>query len=281
MHKHYPIKRLNSWRLGTSVRWYSEPKSLEELLEYYQMKKHMRTIWLGLGSNIMFPDHELEAHVIKAHKALSQIIFSDDVYIEAGVPLAKVAKCCAKRGFEKAAFFAGIPGALGGALMMNAGAYGHETWQFVKSVNVLTTTGIEKMVPSQFEIGYRVVKPPKGFIAFLSANLSFDSGCSERAQGYIKQYLKQRNHVQPIGTFNCGSVFQNPQVSGAGILIDRLGLKGLTVGGARVSPMHGNFIENINAEATTHDVKKLIKMLQEKVYDAHRIMLTPEVVIYE
>lgn len=280
MQKQYPIKSLNTWRLGTAVRYYSQPKSLLELVDAYQQLAHMPTIWLGLGSNILFPDHELNAHIIKTHKALNQISHDQTVYAEAGVPLAKIARYCVKLGYEDAAFLVGIPGSLGGALMMNAEAYGYCIWAFVKSVSVLTKSGVETKYPKDFLIGYRQVQVPKDFVAFLSAELVFPKGSVEAGQQKMRQSLQKRNKAQPIGTFNCGSVFRNPLGRSAGLLMDGLGLKGYTIGEARISPKHANFIENMG-DASSRDVGKLIQLMREAVWNTYKIRLNLEVKVYE
>lgn len=280
MHKHYPISKLNSWRLGSSVRYFSEPRSQAELLDVYYQYAHIPTIWLGLGSNILFPDHELSAHIIKTHKALNRIEEQETIYAEAGVPLAKLARFCVKKGYEDAAFFAGIPGTVGGALIMNAGAYHHDIWRYVSFVTVLTTKGLENKTAKDFLISYRKVQLPKDFIAFISVNLQFKQQSIESGLQKIKHYLLMRNQTQPIGTFNCGSVFRNPVGRSAGHLIDSLGLKGYSIGGAAISPMHGNFIENVD-QASSKDIKRLIQLMQYSVWSAYHIHLTLEVKVYE
>lgn len=279
MKQHYPIKTLNTWRLGTTVQYFSQPTSKEELIEVYQAYQHVPTIWLGLGSNVLFPDDELEGHLIKTQKALNQIYEDETVYAEAGVPLAKVARYCVKLGYDQAAFLVGIPGSLGGALRMNAEAYGCSIWQYVESVEVLTEKGIETWFPNRFLIGYRQVQVPRDFIAFLSARLRFEKGSVILGQTHMKESLYKRNQAQPIGTFNCGSVFRNPKGRSAGRLIDDLGLRGYTIGEARISPKHGNFIENMG-NASSKDTLKLIQLMQQAVWDAFKIKLSLEVKIY-
>lgn len=280
MHTHYPIKSLNTWRLGSTVRYYSQPTSLLELVDVYQQLKHVPTIWLGLGSNILFPDQEMNAHIIKTQKALKQIYYDRYVYVEAGVPLAKLARFCVNLGYEDAAFLVGIPGSLGGALRMNAEAYGCSIWRYVNSVSVLTTNGIEVKTAKDFLIGYRQVQVPKDFIAFLSAELIFPKGDIESGKLKMKQSLQKRNEAQPIGTFNCGSVFRNPIGRSAGRLMDDIGLKGYRIGGARISPKHANFIENTGL-ASAQDTLKLIQFMKQAVWNTYKIRLNLEVKIYE
>ncbi|MCP8352545.1 UDP-N-acetylmuramate dehydrogenase [Candidatus Synchoanobacter obligatus] len=281
MHVNYPIKSLNSWRLGDRVRYFSQPQSLEALVSLYEQYQHVPTIWLGLGSNILFSDDVLNAHIIRTNKALSVMSFDQYFYVEAGVSLAKFAKFCMKHGCVDAVFLAGIPGTIGGALAMNAGAYKYEIWQHVDSVTVLTSKGIRTLLPSDFKIGYRCVQGPKDLICFLSAKLSFIPSCALEAKKTMKQFLLQRNTTQPIGTFNCGSVFRNPEGQSAGKMVDQLGLLGYQVGMARVSPKHGNFIENIQGKATSADVRQIIQFIKEQVFAEYGIQLQLEVKVYE
>ena len=281
-HEHFAIRKLNSWRLGSTVRVYSEPRSLEELIKCYQLYRSMRTIWLGLGSNVLLPDHELDAHIIKLGKAMSSIEYVDGyMRVSAAVPLAKLARNAAKNGYLQAAFLCGIPGTLGGALYMNAGACGSEIWDYVHRVLVLTVDGIEWLLPSDFNVSYRHVEQPIGVIAFLAAELYFESSSAVKAMSQIKTYLEQRNRVQPIGTFNCGSVFKNPEQNSAGRLIDALGLLGYQEGYARISPMHGNFIENVEGLASSRDIRSIMQLMQDEVLMAYNIKLETEVIIYD
>lgn len=248
-------------------------------MEVYKEFSHVPTIWLGLGSNILFPDGELNAHIIKTQKALNKLYIDDGIYVEAGVPLAKLAKFCVKHGYQDAAFLVSIPGSLGGALLTNAEAYGCEIWSFVKSVTILTEKGIEERSPKDFLISYRQTQLPKGFIAFLSARLQFNIGSQDIGHQVMKDTLRTRNRTQPIGTFNCGSVFRNPKIRSAGLLLDGLGLKGYSIGDALISPVHANFIENAG-NAKSADVMKLIQFMRGAVWNAHRIQLNLEVKVY-
>lgn len=281
MHSHYSINKFNSWRLGTTVRYFSEPSSRDSLVEVYTNFQHERTIFLGLGSNILFPDYELNAHIIKTKKALSNMVYDKSFYVESGVSLAKFAKFCVKHGYADAAFLAGIPGTIGGALRMNAGAYGYEIWQYVKSVEVLTKQGVRTLLPKDFAISYRNTVMPDDCIMFLSATLSFCKDSSDQAKSLMKTFLLKRNATQPIGTYNCGSVFKNPEGMSAGKMIDNLGLLGYQIGNARISPVHGNFIENIKGMATSEEVTDLIYYIKQQVLEKHHVELSLEVTVYE
>ncbi len=282
MHKHYPIRSLNSWRTGDTVKYFSEPTSIQDLLNIYAQHKEERTILLGLGSNILFPDGELDAHIIRTTKALSNTrITGDMVVADAGVPLAKLAKLGSKHGFKQAAFLATIPGTVGGALQMNAGAYGHEMWDYVESVEVLTSTGIKTLLKKDCQPSYRSVKLPIDIVMFLSVSLKFCRECPIASKQQIKHYLSHRNQSQPVGTFNCGSVFRNPPGDSAGRMIDRLGLLGHQIGYARVSPKHGNFIENVQMKASCKDITTLIIELKDRVFAQYGVSLALEVKVYE
>jgi len=284
MHQDYPIRSLNSWRTGGQVKLYSEPSSLAALIQLYQQHQDERTIWLGLGSNMLFADGVLDAHMIRTTKALSDVqVVGGKIEVAAGVTLAKLAKVGAKHGFKEAAFFATIPGTVGGALMMNAGAYGFEMWDFVDSVQVLTPKGVKWLSRSECVPGYRHVLLPKGeeVVLFLSAVLCFEQGGVVEAKQQIKSYLAHRNQTQPIGTYNCGSVFRNPEGNSAGRMIDQMGLLGYQRGYARVSPKHGNFIENVEMRASYEDICGLIEYLKQRVYGEYGQRLVLEVKVYE
>lgn len=264
------------------MKLYSKPNTLEELVSIYHQNLSERTIWLGLGSNILFTDEVLDAHLIHTVKALSTIELRHDlVYAESGVTLAKTAKFCAKYGYEASAFLAGIPGTIGGALKMNAGAYGSEIWQYVVSAEVLTDQGVRTLYADELIIQYRRVILPKDVKVFLSVVLKFPKGCAIAAKASIKHWLLKRNSTQPIGTYNCGSVFKNPEGKSAGKMIDDLGLLGHRIGHARVSPKHGNFIENIDMQATTQDILSLITYLKQRVLEHYGTKLQLEVTMYD
>jgi UDP-N-acetylmuramate dehydrogenase len=205
-----------------------------------------------------------------------RLIDSKRIYVEAGVPCAHVARFCSDLGLTGAEFLAGIPGTMGGALKMNAGAFGGETWSVVDQVEMINSQGdVIKRGKHEFEVAYRSVKG----IAnewFLSAQLILQKGNSEASQQHIKALLEKRNTSQPTNKPTCGSVFKNPPGDFAARLIEASGLKGFTVGGAMVSEKHANFIEN-RGNATAIDIETLIEHIQNQVQSQFGIALQTEV----
>ncbi len=279
-----PIKRMNSWRLGSTVRFYLEPKTECELITQVQSvpKTKHGLLFLGLGSNVLFPDHELDATLVRMRHLNGFSTEGEVLHVQAGLTLAKLGKKAVKLGMCDAGFLVGIPGMLGGALVMNAGAQGHSIWDFVQSVRVLTDQGITELYPEDFMIGYRTVAAKKHHIyCYLSATLKFKITCPVIADTAMREMIKKRNLAQPIGTYNCGCVFKNLPDQSIGILLDQLGFRGRSIGGARVSPKHANFIENHSQQATSKDVLYLIKIMQDAVYAATQYQPQLEVKIYD
>jgi len=206
------------------------------------------------------------------------VLEGNRVYAGAGVSCGKLARFCSKQNLVGAEFLAGIPGLLGGALAMNAGAYGGETWSLVESVNTLDRHGfVNARSASEFSVGYRTVKGPRDE-GFVSAVLKLVTGDGEAAAANMRALLDKRNASQPIGLPSCGSVFRNPVGDHAARLIEACGLKGKVIGGAQVSPKHANFIIN-NGAATAKEIETLISLVQQQVKTLQGVELHPEVKI--
>jgi UDP-N-acetylmuramate dehydrogenase len=219
-----------------------------------QVPAAMPLLWVGLGSNLLVRDGGFRGAVIQTLGALGVLerISATRLYVEAGVPCARIARQCVQWGLGPAEFFAGIPGTLGGALAMNAGAWGEETWKHVVEVDVLDRRGARRTRPAQdYAIGYRSVTGPADEW-FLGARLEFARQPGRNTDG-IRELLERRKRSQPIGEWSCGSVFANPLGSHAARLIDSAGLKGFRIGGASVSEKHANFIIN-HGTATAADI---------------------------
>jgi UDP-N-acetylmuramate dehydrogenase len=234
-------------------------------------------MWLGLGSNLLIRDGGFNGTVIVTAGVLQNIDTGTlTVDAEVGVYCSKLAKQAAKAGMKGAAFLAGIPGTLGGALAMNAGAHGSETWDFVQSVTTIDRQGqLRTRQKSEFEVSYRHVGLPDGEW-FVSAQLQFEQGDAKEETTLIRDLLKKRNASQPTNQPCAGSVFRNPQGDYAGRLIETSELKGLSVGGASVSTKHANFIVN-DGSATAADIEALIQLVQQKVETLQGVKLIPEV----
>lgn len=273
------LRMLNSWHVGGIADQTYRPNSLEDLSLFLQsLPKNEPVTWLGLGSNVLIRDGGIRGTVILTLGALNTIEPLSDhcVRIEAGVTCAKIAKFCTKHHYARGEFFAGIPGTLGGALAMNAGAWGTETWELVTDVELVNRDGQVSILPKKaFEIAYRHVKrePDTWFVA---GHLAFTPDPAHQTDDRIKALLARRNESQPIGLPSCGSVFRNPSDDYAARLIESCGLKGFSIGGAQVSPKHANFIINTGG-ATAQDIESLISHLQDTVLAQTGVSLQTEV----
>ncbi len=275
--KNESLMQYNSWHVGGICHELYQPKSLDELSQFLAERNSSQPIiWLGLGSNVLIRDRGYAGTVIHTQAYLNKIAYENEIIIaEAGVTCAKLAKFAAQLGFPDSAFFAGIPGTVGGALAMNAGAFGHETWNHCIAVDTIDQSGkIHHRDKNEFEVGYREVKR-KLNEWFVCGYFKFQLGDAAEASREIKTYLQKRNDTQPIGSFNCGSVFRNPPGNFAAKLIESCGLKGKRIGGAVVSEKHANFIINDHA-ATAADIENLIDLVQAEVLAKTGVQLVRE-----
>jgi UDP-N-acetylmuramate dehydrogenase len=273
---------LNTWHVGGPAKQTYRPADLPDLCAFLKtLPLSENIVWLGLGSNVLIRDEGIDGTVILTHEGLNELTFEDNmVRAEAGVTCAKLAKFCAKHHLADGSFFAGIPGTVGGALAMNAGAFGGETWTFVKSLEMVNRQGQVKFRPREdFTVGYRHVLIPHDEW-FVAAHFVFPkTDDSEAEQEKIRLLLRERREKQPIGVLSCGSVFRNPPGNHAAKLIEQCGLKGLKRGDAMVSEKHANFIINIK-HASAADIEALILHVQQVVRVQTGIELIPEVKVY-
>ncbi len=277
--KNEPLAKYTSWRVGGPAEQMYLPEGRADLITFLQQLPEQESIyWLGLGSNLLVRDGGIKGTVINTRGRLKamHLIDSGKVYVEAGVPCAHVARFCTELGLAGAEFFAGIPGTMGGALKMNAGAFGSETWNIVNSVEMIDARGrVTKRGSEQFEVAYRSVKGLEGEW-FLAVEIVLKQGESELSQHKIKSLLEKRSLTQPTNKPTCGSVFKNPQGDYAARLIEACGLKGYVMGGACVSQKHANFIENMG-NATAADIEGLIEYIQQQVTKKQGVSLRTEV----
>ncbi len=274
-----PMARHTTWRVGGPARQFYQPLNADDLaLFLQQLPAHEPLFWVGLGSNLLVRDGGIQGTVIMTSGTLGDLTVEQDaitVRAEAGVPCAKVARFSARQNLVGIEFFAGIPGTVGGALAMNAGAFGGETWPVVKAVETLDRKGIRHVhPPSDYQIGYRHVAGPVDEW-FIAAHFALHKGDGEAGMTQIKELLEKRNRSQPTNQPSCGSVFRNPPGDYAARLIEASGLKGVCIGGACVSVKHANFIVN-NGAATATDIEKLIDQVAETVERDHGIKLIRE-----
>lgn len=273
-----PMTKHTSWHVGGPADLFFTPREVPELSAFLaQLDAAIPVMWIGLGSNLLVRDGGIRGAVIDTHGVFDELVRRNDteVWCGAGVACAKLAKQCIKWGLGPAEFFAGIPGTLGGALAMNAGAFGGETWNHVVAVATLDRAGQRhERLRDEYTVGYRHVAGPTNEW-FLGAQLRF-----ERRPGVsnddIRVLLARRKATQPIGEWSCGSVFTNPPGDHAARLIDSAGLKGTRVGGARVSELHANFIVN-DGTASAADIEQLIRHVQQVVEAKHGVRLQTEV----
>ncbi len=274
-----PMARHTSWRAGGVARCYVQAGSLAALAAFIRiLPADEELLWMGLGSNTLVRDGGFNGTVIATQGVMTQLELLDEtsVYVGAGVASAKLARFCDRQKLTGAEFFAGIPGLVGGALAMNAGAFGGETWPLVTRVETLDRSGeIHTRQASEFEYGYRHVKGPENEW-FVSATLKLDRKTADNSLVDIKQLLARRALAQPTGVASCGSVFRNPPGKYAAQLIEDCRLKGRRIGGAVVSEKHANFIINDN-NASAADIEALIKLIQATVQHKHGVLLQPEV----
>jgi UDP-N-acetylmuramate dehydrogenase len=283
------MSRHTSWRVGGIAERVYQPADVMDLQHFLRSLPVDEPVFvMGLGSNLLVRDGGLRGTVLLLHAVLGELrMEGKGLFAQAGVPGAKLARFAASHDLAGAAFFAGIPGTLGGMLAMNAGCYGSETWQHVVRVQVMTRSGelLERM-PTEYEIGYRHVARIKGIgngcqalpleEFFVGAWLKLPRGDGGAERQAIKDLLKKRIASQPLSLPNAGSVFRNPPGDHAARLIEVCGLKGKCIGGAQVSEKHANFIVN-KGHATAADIEKLINEVQAVVAAMTGIRLHPEV----
>ena len=298
-----PMARHVSWRAGGAADYAYLPADLADLQVFLRSRTTRDPIWfVGLGSNLLVRDGGLRGTVVLTHWGLRRFELDAarrEIVAEAGVVCPKIARVAAVKGFAGAEFLAGIPGTLGGALAMNAGCYGGETWHAVMRVTTIDCRGVvRERMPAEYDVGYRSVvrREPKGEREqsreyaphspsraprpaeewFVGATLAFAHGDSAVARERIRELLALRLASQPLNQPNAGSVFRNPPGDHAARLIEACALKGYAIGGAMISPRHANFIVTTGA-ARAADIEALIGLAQRAVKDKFGIELEREV----
>lgn len=273
-----PMSRHTSWRVGGNVDTWFRPANLEELVSFLRaLDDEVPVYWVGLGSNLLVRDGGVRGVIISVQDALSNVEDLGGGRMRAGAGLACTvfARHCVRQGLGPAEFFAGIPGTIGGALAMNAGAFGGETWEVVESVETIDRAGnLHTRMPDEYRVSYRQVDGPEGEW-FVAGNFSFSENFATSMEK-VKALVNERKEKQPLGLPSCGSVFRNPPDDHAARLIEAAGLKGFSLGGAVVSDKHANFIIN-KGEATAADIEQLIGHVQETVRSVHGVELQREV----
>jgi UDP-N-acetylmuramate dehydrogenase len=274
-----PLSRHTSWHVGGPAEVFFNPRDAADLAAFLRTAPPgVPILWIGLGSNLLVRDGGVRGIVISTHGALDELIRLNETTVRAGagVACARIARQCIRWGLGPAEFFAGIPGTLGGALAMNAGAFGGETWQHVRSVETIDRAGrTHTRARDAYRVGYRQVTGPAAEEWFIAAELTFERRPGAHA-GEVRTLLARRKESQPIGEWSCGSVFTNPPGDHAARLIEACGLKGFRLGDASVSVKHANFIIN-HGRASAHDLERLIAHVRAEVARERGVTLEPEV----
>jgi UDP-N-acetylmuramate dehydrogenase len=279
-----PMRKHVSWRAGGVADRTYAPADLDDLGVFLaRLPEHEPVLFVGLGSNLLVRDRGFRGTVVFTHRVLGRFFLEEasdyaEIYAEAGVASPKVARFAAVHNLEGAEFLAGIPGTVGGALAMNAGCYGAETWNSVARVRTIDRAGrLQIREPAEYAVGYRSVLALQARDEFfVAAWFRFARGDGEVARRRIKELLSKRIATQPLAESNAGSVFRNPPGDHAARLIQASGLKGRRIGGAEVSTVHANFIVN-KGEATARDIEELIILVRETVKRDADVALEREV----
>ena len=279
LHLRESMARHVSWRAGGPADRFFVCRGIEALAAFLRSLPESEPIlFVGLGSNLLVRDGGLRGTVVLMHSAKKNArLESGLVYAEAGVASPKVARFAAQQQLTGAEFLAGIPGTVGGALAMNAGCYGSETWDIVeRAVSIDRKGEVHERNKAEYEIGYRHCHFPKEEW-FVAAYFRLQPGDGAASTARIKELLAKRMASQPLSLPNAGSVFRNPPGEHAARLIESCGLKGLARGGARVSEKHANFIVNPDGAASAADIEGLIVQVRKIVFERTGVDLVPEV----
>ena len=284
------MKKHTSWRAGGEAERVYTPADLTDLAQFMRTLPQGEPVHIvGLGSNLLVRDGGVRGTVVLLHVRLDELRLEQQtadgglIYAGAGVACAKVARYAAVHGLAGAEFLAGIPGTVGGALAMNAGCYGSETWEIVERAQTLNHAGqLRVRPPGDYEIDYRHValKPEPGNVSdeewFVGGWFRLKNGDDAASRKKIKELLARRINSQPLNLPNAGSVFRNPPGDHAARLIESCGLKGFHIGGAMVSSKHANFIVN-TGNATAADIEAVIAAVRRIVKEQTGVELVQEV----
>jgi UDP-N-acetylmuramate dehydrogenase len=268
-----PMSKHTSWHVGGPADIYFRPLDVADVAAFLRSLEPDTTVmWIGLGSNLLVRDGGFEGSVVFTHHALTGIRqeggsqLRPTFHVAAGVPAPHLARHVAKHGGAGAEWMCGVPGTIGGALAMNAGCYGGETWNHVIAAETVDRNGnVRLRTPNEYNVGYRHVALKESLEEwFISGVFVFERGEEAPAMRRMKKLLSQRVESQPLNVPNAGSVFRNPPGDFAARLIESCALKGVNIGGAQVSPKHANFIVNTGG-ASAQDIESLVDLVQTTV----------------
>lgn len=277
--KDISLSTLTTYKTGGIAKLVIYPNNINNLKQLLKLihKHNIKYFILGKGSNTLFSDKEFNGVIIKLDKLNNFEIKETEIYVESGMILSKLVQASVKNELTGLEFAIGIPGTIGGAIYMNAGAYGSKMSNIVKSVIVLNEKLQIEEIPLEklkFDYRYSIFQANKNLIC-IAANIKLEHGNHDEIASKIKENLLKRKNSQPLEYPSAGSVFRNPEGNYAGKIIEELGLKGKNIGGAEISTKHANFIINKN-NASSSDILKLIKLVQKEVKDKYKIDLKLE-----
>ncbi len=281
MYYNRDLSGLSTWRVGGPGERFFCPSDVEDLSCFLRhCQPDIPVFFLGCGSNVLISDAGISGCVVGLTGALAKLEHEGEIVrVEAGGTCRRLVRYCVARGLGGLEFLVGIPGTIGGALAMNAGALGSQIWDAVRMVITIDRQGqVRERPATDFRYGYRTLSGPKEW--FLAAELAVQHRDARLLRARVREILRQRKATQPVSTFSCGSVFKNPHGDFAGRLIEKCGQKGRRTGGAEVSRRHANFIIN-HGQATASDIRTLIMEVQNVVWEKTAVLLEPEVKILE
>ena len=274
--KDVPLSKHTTYKVGGKAKLMVYPKNVDCLIKLLKLLKthEIKFKVLGLGSNVLFSDNVFDGVIIRLSELDNLEFFGKNkIRVGAGYSLMKLSLLAAKKGLAGLEFASGIPGTVGGAVFMNAGAYKSDMGYVVSEVKVLTPDfNIITLENKEMNFHYRTsfLQTHPGYIC-LEAVIKLEKGDKNALDEVIKERRQRRMESQPLENPSAGSVFRNPEGMFAGKLIEDLGLKGRTIGGAQVSEKHANFIINYNKKAKGSDIKKLIELVHDKVLEEYDV----------
>lgn len=280
--KNEPLAKYTTWKIGGPADVLIVPETKEQLAELAAILHTHDIPWiqLGRGSNMLISDKGIRGAVIKLGQGFDEVVFDGDLVTAGGsMSFVKLSVLAGKEGLTGLEFAGGIPGSVGGAVYMNAGAHGSDVSRIFKSADIVLESGeLVHFAAEDMEFDYRhsVLHDRKGIV--IQSMFQLQHGDRKEISAAMASYKDRRRRTQPLQSATAGSVFRNPPGDHAARLIEAAGLKGLRIGGAEISLQHANFIEN-TGQATAEDVLALMKKVQETIAEKHGITLVPEVYV--
>ncbi len=275
-----PLKKWTTWRVGGPAEYLVFPRDVQQVVGVIKVARENQIpiVILGNGSNVLVKDHGIRGLVINTAKLKKVEVSGINITAESGVSMPYLANVALKNSLTGLEFSVGIPASFGGAILMNAGAWGKSIGELIKEVRIVDFEGnIRTLEKGEIEFKYRKSSFQKDFKAIIvGGTIELTKGDAEKIKNLMTLHQQNRLEKQPLKLPNAGSVFKNPEGYAAGYLIESVGLKGFRVGGAKISDKHANFIVN-SGEAKAEDILKLMEEVIRTVEDIYGIHLEPEV----